>query len=97
MGRVALLVAMFVVAAPLCAQPNGVLLVAKPELADPNFSETVVLVTRSDEGSTVGVILNRPETRSLDEVAPRCRGAHDFKRPVYAGGPVILERIVPRY
>jgi putative transcriptional regulator len=96
MGRLALLVAMFV-AAPLCAQPNGVVLVAKPELADPNFRETVVLVTRSDEGSTVGVILNRPDTRSLTEIAPRFRGAQDFKQPLYAGGPVLREVIVALY
>lgn len=40
--------------------PNSVLLVARPELADPNFARTVVLATRAGEGSTVGVILNRP-------------------------------------
>jgi putative transcriptional regulator len=96
MGRLALLVAMFV-AAPLCAQPNGVVLVAKPELADPNFRETVVLVTRSEEGSTVGVILNRPDARSLAEIAPRFRGAQDFKQPLYAGGPVLREVIVALY
>ena len=96
MRRLALLVAMFV-AAPLCAQPNGVVLVAKPELADPNFRETVVLVTRTDEGSTVGVILNRPDTRSLADIAPRFRGAQDFKQPVYAGGPVLREVIVALY
>jgi putative transcriptional regulator len=50
-------------AASAVAQPNGLLLVAKPGLADPNFSQTVVLVTRSEDGSTVGVILNRPEGR----------------------------------
>ena len=36
------------------------LLVAKPDLADPNFRETVVLVTQAEDGRTVGVILNRP-------------------------------------
>jgi putative transcriptional regulator len=40
--------------------PNGVLLVAKPGLADPNFSQTVVLASQAADGSTVGVILNRP-------------------------------------
>ena len=47
-------------AASAVAQPNGLLLIAKPDLADPNFSRTVVLVTQSDDGSTVGVVLNRP-------------------------------------
>lgn len=96
MFRWALLVAVFV-AAPLRAQANGIVLVAKPGLADPNFSETVVLVTRSDEGSMVGVILNRPEARSLGEIAPRFRGAHDFTQAVSAGGPVLREVIVALY
>jgi putative transcriptional regulator len=50
-------------AASAMAQPNGLLLVAKPDLADPNFSRAVVLVTQSEDGSTVGVILNRPSGR----------------------------------
>ena len=40
--------------------PNGVLLVAKPGMLDPNFRETVVLAHQTEDGSTVGVILNRP-------------------------------------
>ena len=62
----ALLAAM---ALPLCAWgqpadgPNAVLLVAKQELLDPNFRETVVLVTQAPDASTVGVILNRPSGR----------------------------------
>lgn len=61
--------------------PNGVLLVAKPSLVDPNFRETVVLVTQAPDGSTVGVVLNRPtETRS-----------EKSREPVYAGGPVMRQ------
>jgi len=51
-------------AASAMAQPNGLLLVAKPDLADPNFRQAVVLVTQSEDGSTVGVILNRPSGRA---------------------------------
>jgi len=45
--------------------PNSVLLIARPELADPNFARTVVLATRAGEGHTVGVILNRPTVARL--------------------------------
>jgi hypothetical protein len=38
----------------------SILLVAKPGLLDPNFRETVVLVTRAADAQTIGVILNRP-------------------------------------
>jgi putative transcriptional regulator len=43
----------------------SILLVSKPGLADPNFRETVVLVTRTAEAQTVGVILNRPTRAKL--------------------------------
>ena len=63
-------------------QPNGVLLVAKPDLTDPNFQETVVLVTQTPNAQTVGVILNRPTERKLSG------------EPLFFGGPVLRETIV---
>jgi len=93
MRRCALFFAMLI-ATPVLAEPSGIVLVAKPGLLDPNFSETVVLVTRSDEGSTVGVILNRPDTRALGEIAPQLRGADDFTQTIFSGGPVLREVIV---
>ena len=51
-GRIALLAAgLWLLATVTAAQdtPNGVVLVAKPELVDPNFRETVVLVTNQKE------------------------------------------------
>lgn len=70
------------------AQPgpaaNSVLLIAKPELADPNFRQAVVLVTQAPDGSTVGVILNRPGSR-----------AHPgTQEPIGFGGPVMPEALV---
>lgn len=76
-------------AAPAAAQPqeeppNGVLLVAKPGLLDPNFRETVVLVTQSSDSSTVGVILNRPTPQKHEKTG----------EAVYFGGPVMREVLV---
>jgi putative transcriptional regulator len=76
------------------AQPNAILLIAKPGMPDPNFSETVVLVTHTDEGNPVGVILNRPTKLKLVEAAPRIRGAQDFAEPLYSGGPVMREVLI---
>jgi putative transcriptional regulator len=76
------------------AQPNGLLLVAKPGLPDPNFSRAVVLVTRSTDDGAVGVILNRPGTTRLADLAPRLQGAQDFTEPLYAGGPVMRQVVV---
>ena len=41
------------------ASPNAVLLVARPEMPDARFLEAVILATRTPDGHTVGVILNR--------------------------------------
>ena len=61
MARWAILAALVLAAGAVAQErPNAVLLIAAPELADPNFRETVVLVTQAPDASTVGVILNRP-------------------------------------
>jgi putative AlgH/UPF0301 family transcriptional regulator len=52
---------LFVVSTPVGAQPNALLLVAKPDLVDPNFRESVVLVTQTGDGSEVTVALFRAE------------------------------------
>jgi putative transcriptional regulator len=38
----------------------GRLLVAAPELGDPNFEQTVVLMLQDDEQGALGVVINRP-------------------------------------
>jgi putative transcriptional regulator len=85
------------IAGPVLAQPNGIVLVAKPGLPDPNFSETVVLVARTDDDATVGVILNRPSVRRLVDVAPGWPGAEDFTEPLYDGGPVMRQVLLALY
>ena len=76
------------------AQPNGLLLIAKPGLPDPNFAQTVVLVTRSTDEGAVGVVLNRPTGERLADLAPRLQGAQNFTEPLYAGGPVMRQVVV---
>jgi putative transcriptional regulator len=61
--------------------PNGVLLVAKPSLVDPNFTQTVVLVTQTPDASTVGVVLNRPTEQRHEKTGER----------IYEGGPVMRQ------
>ncbi|HUG77300.1 MAG TPA: YqgE/AlgH family protein [Burkholderiales bacterium] len=74
--------------------PNAILLVAKPALTDPNFRETVVLVTQAGDSSTVGVILNRPTRLRLAELVPGMPGAERHAEPVFFGGPVMPGAIV---
>src|SRR3954467_3096962 len=68
-------------------KPNAILLVAKPNLVDPNFSETVVLVTQARDFSTVGGILNRPTSQKLAALMPRLPGAASHAEPGYSRGP----------
>lgn len=73
---------------------NGVLLVAKPELIDPNFSRTVVLVTQTAGHRTVGVILNRPGSEQLSEFLGEGEYSGRHQEPVFAGGPVMRRTLV---
>jgi len=68
--------------------PNGVFLIAKPALVDPNFRHSVVLVTQAPNGSTVGFIVNRPGRRSLAQILPDNEVLKRFTEPLYFGGPV---------
>ena len=90
-------------AIPLCAaaqqaQPaNGLFLVAKPSLLDPNFAKTVVLVTQTDEASTVGVIINRPSTLKLQQFLAPEFPTQNYRDPIFVGGPVMRQAIVAVY
>ena len=72
--------------------PVGMLLVAHPELTDRNFARTVVLVTRTPAGETIGVILNRRIVPTADTPAdtPLVPALPEdaMVREVYFGGPL---------
>lgn len=68
----------------------GKILIAKPELADPNFAESVVLIIHfDDDKGAVGIILNRRLHVPLSKVLPQVKGAG--ADPVFEGGPVETE------
>jgi putative transcriptional regulator len=68
------------------------ILVARPGLPDPNFRETVVLVTQDDRAAATGVIINRPTDRSLAQLLPGERFKR-FNEPVLFGGPVAANEL----
>jgi len=70
------------------APDGGFFLVAKPSILHPNFARTVVLVTRTPEGGTLGVILNRPTKQSLADILPGNERLARFTEPLHFGGPV---------
>lgn len=91
--------ALLAVGASVAAQQNlaanGLFLIAKPSLVDPNFARTVVLVTQTEDASTVGVIINRPTSLKLaDMLKGREHPVHNYRHPVYFGGPVMRQVVV---
>ncbi len=81
--------------APAAGVADGTLLIASPDLADPNFAHTVVLVLRSDTNGTIGVILNRPTTLVPAKIFPELAasvGAYTGK--LFRGGPVAPSRLL---
>ena len=77
------------------AVANAVLLVAKPELGDPNFRQTVVLITQPvPGGGPLGVILNRPTQVRLSEAWPASGAVPEQFDHIYAGGPVARNQII---
>jgi len=65
----------------------GALLVSRPELNDPNFIHTVVVLVQYDEDKgSYGLIVNRRGTAGLDQVLPNVKNASAHL--VYEGGPV---------
>jgi len=73
---------------------KGVVLVANPSMADPNFSQTVVLILEHGAEGTLGVILNRETTMPLSEALPDIGALKGTKYRLFAGGPVALARLV---
>jgi len=67
---------------------NAIFLVAKREMGDPRFRESVVLVTQPREGGPFGVIVNKPLPHRLAEVFPDREALKNRSDVVHFGGPV---------
>ena len=64
------------------------LLVASPQLMDPNFARTVVLITEHNDDGAMGIILNRPASTTVTEAAPELEDLVEPGEDVFVGGPV---------
>jgi putative transcriptional regulator len=67
---------------------KGRLLVATPNLEDPNFERTVVLVLEHGDEGALGVVLNRPSDLDLAEPLPERARAAAHPPVVVIGGPM---------
>ena len=67
---------------------KGRLLVATPNLGDPNFERTVILVLEHGDEGALGVVLNRPSDLDVAEPLPEWASAAAHPSVVFIGGPV---------
>lgn len=83
--------------APALAQQSdisgAVVLVAAPQLVDPDYRQTVLLAVPVDNNRYVGVIINRPTSRSLSSLFPEHGPSKQVRDPVYFGGPMLRRAI----
>jgi putative transcriptional regulator len=68
-------------------EEDAVLLVAKPQFRDADWRQTVLIAAPAANGGHIGVILNRPTSRSLSSLFPEHEPSKKVVDPVYFGGP----------
>jgi putative transcriptional regulator len=70
----------------------GQLLVAEPEMSDPRFARTVIMMVQHDKKSALGIVINRPVeevpvVKLLNALGIDSKGTEGQVR-LFAGGPV---------
>jgi putative transcriptional regulator len=84
-------------AAPAAAQSltTGSLLIAAPELSDPMFARSVVLVLRHDDEGTIGIVINRPTNLVPATIFPELKdGIGAYAGNLFRGGPIAPTRLL---
>jgi len=71
----------------------GIFLVADPQMLDPNFSRTVILLLQHDQGGSLGLIINRKTTIPLSQLLPDAASQLDPNEHLFRGGPVSRETL----
>jgi putative transcriptional regulator len=97
-ARWAAIVLLFLLIAPArAADLSGQLLVATPDLADPNFDRTVILMVKHGSDGAIGLVVNdQRDERPLAEIMAALGldpGAAQGKLRVFLGGPVEPDRV----
>lgn len=73
---------------------KGTFLIADPRLTDPNFRESVVLLTYHGADGSMGVIINRPTAQPLFDLLPDLNRKIDASDTLFIGGPVSRSQIL---
>ncbi|MBK5287112.1 MAG: YqgE/AlgH family protein [Acidimicrobiia bacterium] len=73
---------------------RGRLLVSAPDLTDPNFRRSVVLMLAHDPDGALGLVLNRPTDISVNDTMPAWQAVSSPPAVLFMGGPVDPESVV---
>jgi putative transcriptional regulator len=74
---------------------RGKLLLSAPNLFDPNFRRTVLLIAEHTPDGAMGLVLNRPAEVTIGEAVPGLAWlSSDGGDLVYAGGPVATDSVI---
>src|SRR6476619_1288865 len=72
------------------------LLIAMPQLSDPNFAQTVALICEHTDKGALGIVLNKPLPMKLSDVLSQMKLEPSTEsiaaQPVLRGGPVHTDR-----
>jgi|HubBroStandDraft_1064217.scaffolds.fasta_scaffold01058_10 putative transcriptional regulator len=72
---------------------TAIFLVARSELPDPNFADSVVLVMNNLGPGPVGLIINRPTKIPVSELFPDLKQLAPLRDKIYFGGPVEIRTV----
>jgi putative transcriptional regulator len=73
--------------------PTTILLVARADLPDPNFKDSIVLVMNNVGPAPGGIIVNRPTRIAVSRLFPDVERLAQLGDKVYFGGPVDIEMV----
>jgi len=72
---------------------TAILLVARDDLPDPDFADSIVLVMNNLGPAPVGIIVNRPTQIAVSQLFPELKRLAHIHDRVYFGGPVEMESV----
>src|SRR5437016_9635198 len=79
--------------APDAKPLTAILLIARDDLPDSNFADSVVLVMNNLGPAPVGIIINRPMPIPVSRLFPDLKRLAKVRDKVYFGGPVDFESV----
>lgn len=73
---------------------SGRILVARPDLHDPNFDATLTLILEHSDEGALGLVLNRPSRLAMADAFPDWEELAAEPDVVFAGGPVDRDALI---